>query len=298
MREIFNIRDGSQEDIRNLQKKSLEILVYFKEFCDKHDLTFYLCGGTCLGAIRHKGFIPWDDDIDVFMLRDDYEKLEALWNKYADTESYSYCRTSLEKNYHHIGASIRDNNTTFINKHSVDEDINHGVAIDVLPLDGYPISSLSRFNQVINAMAFSLFNAQRLPDNQGGLIRSMSKVILAMIPSPTIRYKIWTRAERQMVKYPIKDGKYISQLLSGVKFMKLKYPKEIFARPVYKEFEGHQMPVATDYDKYLKMGFGDYMKYPPKEDQTPKHNTVYINLEEPYKKYRGIYYCIDKKDVG
>ena len=84
----------SQEDLRNLQMKSLEILIYFKNFCEDHNLKFYLCGGCCIGAIRHKGFIPWDDDIDVFMPRKDYEKLFEIWDKYADTEMYSCNRTT------------------------------------------------------------------------------------------------------------------------------------------------------------------------------------------------------------
>ena len=83
--------------LRDLQLKCLEILLYFKDFCEKHNLRFFLCGGACIGAIRHKGFIPWDDDIDVFMPREDYEKLGDLWNKYADTERYEYCRTNKDK---------------------------------------------------------------------------------------------------------------------------------------------------------------------------------------------------------
>ena len=291
--EIFDLQNASPEQLRAIQLKSLEILVYFRDFCKTHGLNFSLCGGTCIGAIRHKGFIPWDDDIDVFMLRDDYERLEELWEKYADTKKYSICRTTWENNYHQIVIAIKDNETTFINSHSKDEDIVHGVGIDVLPLDGYPDSKLQRISQVIHAMIFSLFNAQRLPDNQGKLARWMSKIILAIIPSPKIRYKLWTHSEKQMKKYNIKDCEYIAQLISGFKFMKLKYPKEVFETTIDKEFEGYQMPVPAGYDTYLRMGFGNYMEYPPKEDQVAKHKVVYINLKESYKKYKGIYYCTD-----
>ena len=78
---------------KEIQEKELNMLLYFKEFCDKHNLRFYLCGGGLIGAIRHNGFIPWDDDLDLFMPRPDYEKLAELWPKYADTERYTYCRT-------------------------------------------------------------------------------------------------------------------------------------------------------------------------------------------------------------
>jgi len=294
MTEIFDLQNCSTDDLKKLQKKSLEILVYFKKFCEEHDLMFSLCGGTCIGAIRHEGFIPWDDDIDVFMLRDDYEKIKKLWPKYADTDRYVYCRTSKEENYHNIAASIRDKNTTFINRHSVDEDIVHGVGIDIIPLDGYPTTKIKRTWQILNTMIFSLFNAQRLPDNQGNLVRNFSKIIFSIIKSPNLRYKLWCFSERQLVKYPIEDGNHITQLLSGFRFMKLKYPKEIFEEVVYKKFEGYEMPVPAGYDEYLTMAFGDYMSYPPEDDQVAKHDTVYINLEEPYTTYKGIYYCVEK----
>ena len=132
----------SKDELRNLQLKNLEMLLYFKNFCDENNLTFYFCGGCCIGAVRHGGFIPWDDDVDVFMKREDYEKLGELWNKKADTEKYSYCRPSEAKNYRNLFATINDNNTTFIKTHQASLDINHGLVLDILPLDGFPNSIL------------------------------------------------------------------------------------------------------------------------------------------------------------
>ena len=72
------------QQLRKLQLRELETLVYFKKFCDEHNLLFYFCGGCCIGSLRNKGFIPWDDDIDIFMPRKDYEKLPLLWEKYSE----------------------------------------------------------------------------------------------------------------------------------------------------------------------------------------------------------------------
>ena len=162
--------------LKEIQKKELEILLYFQQICKAHGLTFYLCGGGLIGAVRHKGFIPWDDDLDVFMPRPDYEKLPEIWEKFADTAHYSYCRTSLKEIYHDAGASIRDNYTTFINRHSVNEDICHGLALEIMPIDGCPSSGIKRLIQVVNAMIFCLFNAQRLPEHKGKLIDRKSVV--------------------------------------------------------------------------------------------------------------------------
>ena len=105
MGESDKILKFTPDKLRELQLKGLEILLYFKEFCEKHKLTFFFCGGCCIGTLRHKGFIPWDDDVDVFMPRDDYEKLYVLWNKYADTKRYSCNRTN-EKEYFNIKVDV------------------------------------------------------------------------------------------------------------------------------------------------------------------------------------------------
>lgn len=83
----------------DIQAKELNMLLVFKEFCDAHNLRFYLCGGGLIGTIRHKGFIPWDDDLDIFMPRPDYERLAELWPIHGD-KRYTYCRTTRDKIYH------------------------------------------------------------------------------------------------------------------------------------------------------------------------------------------------------
>lgn len=297
MTEILDLKNISSQQIKAMQAKQLEILVYFKAFCDEHGLLFYLCGGCCIGAIRHQGFIPWDDDIDFFMPREDYEKLESLWNQFADTDRYSYCRTNARENYHHAGASIRDNYTTFINKHSVNEDIVHGIGIEFVPIDGYATSKAGRYWQLFNAMLFSLFNTQRLPDNKGKLIRTVAKVMYWLIPSKGLRYKIWKQAEKQMARTNWKDTEHVTELIGSLKGMLLKHPKEWFSSAVLKDFEGYKMPVMAGYDQYLTLIFGDYMELPPIEKRVAKHETAYINLNESYKKFKGIHYCKDKKQI-
>ena len=87
--------------IADLQDKMLDILKYFIKICDENGLRYWAGGGTCLGALRHGGFIPWDDDLDIFMPRPDYERLYKIWRNVSTNKQYKLCRTTRKKNYHH-----------------------------------------------------------------------------------------------------------------------------------------------------------------------------------------------------
>ena len=281
--------------VRQIQNKMLDILVYFKEFCDANGLKFTLCGGTCLGAVRHGGFIPWDDDIDVFMLREDYEKLQELWEKNADTSRYSCVRSNETINIHHSATEIKDNNTTFINRHSVDSDIHHGLMIDVIPIDGIPESGAKRFFQMVNSMIYCCFNFQRLPEHKGKMTYYATKIALDVFRSPKVRYWIWKGAERRIAKYGTETCGLVASFGEGTSIMRMRFPTEWFREPVLMDFEGHPMPVPSNVDEYLKISFGDYMQLPPEEDRVARHSAVFIDLDHSYKIYKGIHYCVNEK---
>lgn len=281
--------------LRELQNKSLEIALYFKDFCNEHGLLFYMCGGCCIGSLRHKGFIPWDDDVDVFMPRDDYEKLKELWPKYANTEKYACVYADKNRVDGNLFVTIRDNETTAIKPYQVDMDISHGVALDVLPLDGWPDGKMKRKMQVFWALVYSLYCAQTVPVNHGKAVSVAGKIALTLVPSKKLRYKLWKLAERKMTKYSIKECNYITELCSGPYYMKKQYPREAFDKAIWVDFENVKMPIPQGYDVYLRTAFGDYMKLPPKEKQKPHHDAIFIDLNNSYKKYKGVYY-LKRKD--
>ena len=287
--------DNSQIDIKEVQDKLLEILLYFQKFCDEHGLKFVLAGGTCLGAVRHEGFIPWDDDLDVFMLRDDYEKLIPLWRKYADTERYSCVRSNEYVNIHHSATEVKDNNTTFINKHSVGLDINHGLMIDVIPIDGVADNAFSRFHQMMQAMLYACFNFQRLPNHKSKLVYYATKVALGIVRSFKLRYKIWRTAEKQIAKYSVADHDTVASFGEGLEIMRQRFPKKWFTEPGTAMFEGYKMPVPADTDKYLTISYGNYMELPPESERVFRHDLAFVDLNNSYKKYRGIKYCVKNK---
>lgn len=282
--------------LRELQLKGLEVLRYFKDFCDENNLLFYFCGGCCIGALRNKGFIPWDDDVDVFMPRDDYEKLYNLWNKKADVERYSCIKTTDGDNFSgHIFTTVADNNTTLIKPSQKDLDIPHGVTIDIFPLDGCPKNRFKRRIQKLWALIYSLYIAQIIPKNHGKSIEICARALLRIVPSRGLRCKIGKFAEKQMSKYKIKDCKFITELCAGPGYMKNEYPKDIFSSVVYKEFEGEEFPLPKGYDEYLRIAFGDYMTPPPAEKRIAHHDILFLDLKNSYKKYKGIKYLTEVK---
>lgn len=281
----------SPDNVRKMQLKGLEMALFFDKFCEEHGLTYFFCGGCCIGAIRHGGFVPWDDDVDVFMPRDDYEKLKEIWQ---DTEEYSIQYTTEDFLTENQFLTICANNTTFIKTYQKDLDMNHGLVLDVLPLDGCP-TGMRRKLQKMWALLYSLFIVGKAPDNHGGAVRIIGKIALGIIRTRKMRYKMWRMCERKMTKYKISDCDKITELCSGPHYMQNEYPKRIFERAVRYEFEGHDFPLPIGYDEYLRMAFGDYMQLPPEDKQVCHHEFEFMDMDHSYKDYKGKYYCVKEE---
>lgn len=292
---IKDLSKATPEEMRSLQMKELQVLIFLKKICNNNNLKFFLGGGSCIGAIRHKGFIPWDDDVDVFMLRDDYERLYDNWDKYTTSGDYSLCRSDETHNYKHAAMTINDNNTTFINIRTKNLDVNQGIGVDIIPIDYQPKNFFFRLWQQINAICFSVFVNQRLPDNQGKVLRVLTYFPLMLIKKPHKRYKIWRFNEQQMIKYSKKGSTNVVELVTGLKAIFRPLDFEWFSETVDKEFESTTMPVAIGYEKYLTLIFGNYMKLPDVNKRKAKHHTVFIDTEKSYLLYKGKYYLTEGK---
>ncbi len=274
----------SQQELRELQLKELETLLYFKNFCDKHDLKFCFCGGCCIGSLRSGGFIPWDDDIDVFMLRRDYETFLKLWKQEEDEQRYQLLQTDDEIFTRNIFATLVDKNYTCVKDYQADLDIPHGLVMDIFPLDACPGGYKRKF-QKMWALIYSLYRAQIVPENHGRLLAFGSRVLLALVPSKKMRNRLWRKAERKMTKYNLDECDYITELCAGPHYMQNEYPKADFLDVVMYDFEGSKMPIPVGYDEYLSIAFGDYKRIPPVEEQVPHHDVEYCDLSKPCKEY-------------
>lgn len=285
---IIRLADFSPEELRRWQLKLLEILVRFSEFCEKHNLRYHLSYGTCIGAVRHHGFIPWDDDVDVSMPRPDYDKLVQLWDKDPENSNFECCRTQKGSCIYFPMTLIRSNDTTCIYPFSVDMDINQGLKIDVEFLDGVPDGWFAQKKQAFFAGLFGLFTTQRVPHNGSRLKKYIAAVLLMLFNSNRIREKIYVYAEKQMSRYNYEDCDTVRYLLCHPQ------KKEWYQDVIYTDFEGYKMPIPVGYDAFLRDEYGDYMQFPPLEKRMPLTEVVFYDLENSYRNYKGMYYCKNK----
>ena len=288
----MSVKDNSC-GIADLQDKMLDILKYFIAVCEKNGFRYWLAGGSCLGAVRHQGFIPWDDDLDVYMPRADYERYWNLMGEKTD-DHYKLCRTTKEKNYHHRVMQIVDLNTTFIHSRNKDEDIEHGVYIDIIPIDACPDKKIQQFTQFFHAVVFSVCNIQCKPEYNGGKLTKLmsfgTTVLLALIRKPETRYRVWKAEEKKMTRYDWDKCSHIKCITSQFHELVTAFPKEWFGERKM-PFEDIEASVPSNPEAYCEAMYGDYMALPPKEKQIVRHHTEFIDLNNSYTKYKGVYYC-------
>ena len=266
------------DELRRLQLKSLETMAVFKQFCESNFLTYYLIGGCLIGAVREGGFLPWDDDIDVFMPRTDYERLWKMWDS---SGRFKLLRTTDDMYIRSQFMTLCDTETTCVRELTRDLDIPQGITMDIIPLDGCPSSRRARRAQKRHALLYSLYILDMLPQNHGRLARFGSRILLAK--SRKKKHRLYKKHARQMIKYPIQYSRYITELCSGPKYMQNEYPKEWFASTVPVKFEGMTLPAPIGYRQYLRMVFGDYMTPPPADKQHPEHGILYVDTEHSYR---------------
>lgn len=282
----------TKEELEQIHKLTTEMAKYYVSFCQEHNLLCYLCGGGCIGTIRHKGYIPWDDDLDFFMPREDYNKFLELW-KNEDHPRYKMSnetRTYRDRNNY---ATIRDAETTQIKPYQADLDIVHGLVLDIIPIDGRAPEGIERKMQVIYALIYSLYRTSIVPTKHGKLLQVGSWILLNLVPK-ALHYPIWRYCEKKMTKYPLSESEYMTELCCGPATLKKIYPSKAFEAAIFKPFEDTEMPIPIGYHDYLTVAFGDYMQLPPKDKQKAHHEVVLLDLEKSYIKYKGIAYLTEK----
>lgn len=265
-----------------LQERLVDMLEWFHRLCEKNHLRYYIIAGTMLGAVRHGGFIPWDDDIDVGMPRSDYEKLKKL-ARGVDAGKYKIEFPFDEnKEYPYLYAKIYDTETTFIEK--LRHSIKRGIYVDIFPIDGVG-NSLEKAKEnyktfyrhfVLNLMISSTFLRRRN-------LKKNIAVLLGRIISPLFvnKYNLMKKIDCICKEKDFDNSNFVCNLLGGAGTKGI-VPKEYFGTPTEIDFENIKVFGLENPHMYLKSMYGDYMKLPPIEKRVSLHDTVYCNLNKSY----------------
>lgn len=261
--------------IKETQALILDVLKEFQKICDEHNLRFYLIAGSLLGAVRHQGFIPWDDDIDVGMPRKDYEIFIKNAHKWLKAPLELDCAEHNDK-YLYFFAKVINSNTTIVQRNYVS-----GVYIDVFPLDGAPTGKFRRVlhHARVKVVKELFYTCRRNPFRHGKSLGSYLDVLLQKIVSPQRAYKIYKSV---LTSHDFEKSKCFTD--HGAKITNMIDKSVIGEDKSMIRFEDFDTYGMQDNDTYLRCYFGDYMQPPPVEARKP-HYCAYRNFNLPYREY-------------
>jgi lipopolysaccharide cholinephosphotransferase len=267
--------------LRKVQAIELEILNTFLCICAKYELRYFLIGGSALGAVRHAGFIPWDDDIDVGMPRPDYRRfLEVAID---ELPGHMFLQTYMtEKLFHQNFAKIRHSETAFVENSIAHLRINHGIYIDIFPIDGFDAYWI--YNERIR---YNIFRCLR------ALIMAKLGVKASVRGSPLLRLAssvIPLNSLRATLEWIAAANDYDSatKVINwyGTWGMREAIPKSMLGGGAAATFEGVSVVIPQDYDGYLRALYDDYMKLPPHGKRVSHHFVDIVDVHHSYVIYQ------------
>lgn len=266
--EMINLSIAEKECLKRIQ---LELLDEISSFCKKNNLTFYLASGTLLGAIRHHGYIPWDDDIDICMPREDYDKLCKLYPK---NEKFFLQTPETDKCYfYHFGKFMRKHTiyNEYCTQHLKGE---KGIFIDIFPINGYPEKKGQAFFYkfwlfVLNKKSYprKMLKLRDIKRNIGYRCMTLvSWILLWWAP-----YNMCAKMRDNFIKkHQYKNSKLCSV---GTNLRRI-FLKEYFQGVSMVKFEGRELPAMQNYDGYLRTMYGEYMLMPDETERIGHHFLV------------------------
>ena len=278
------------KNIKDVQKVILDIMSEIDKICNENNLRYFAIGGTCLGAVRHKGFIPWDDDLDIAMPRKDYE----LFKKIASECLPSYLCIMDENKTEHFAAhfmKVHNINTTFIEEgKGIYPDRYTGVYVDIMPLDGIPNNRVKRwfYFKVVKLLLRLNSRRKRVEElkrrEKDKLLKyffwNFIYVILECFPNNFFE-EICTKFQS---RYDYEESENLSYTWS-LRMDEILFSKKCFEDYRLLPFEDMFIRCPIGYEEFLSKLFGNYMQLPPEEQRIPCHKTDIIDLDRPYSYY-------------
>ena len=262
-------KEISCEEMKSI---SMNILKEVHEFCLANKIRYSLAYGTLIGAIRHKGFIPWDDDIDIVMPRADYDKFISTFN--GSSEYMKVVAPEIDWNYYAPYANVYDTRTVLVEPRNNNRGFGIGVKIDVFPLDGTPKDEQAYIRQCkcVNFYKRILAAKRRPLKYCMGDYKMLMQVLVAKIFfSPFSYSQIQKKIHDIALRYEFEASEYVDNVVYSANFAK-RHRRICYDHYVCKLFEDGEYMVASGYDEILRAIFGDYMQLPPEDQRVTHHD--------------------------
>lgn len=251
-------------DIRQIQRKMLDIMLEVDRICEKYSLRYLLDGGTMLGAVRHKGFIPWDDDADIMMPRDDYDRFMKIAEKEMRVPYVFQCIENTREYPYNFG-KVFDTSTVYTEKFTAKLNISHGIYVDIFPMDYVDQQDYLKHAEIIGH--YTMLRYYKL-----GISKGPKAIIGKLLPLSLIN----ARATDHM-KYRKDKSRFVCKLCHHGK-NKPPIDISLFNDTIKVPYEDAHLRVPAAYDSFLTGRYGDYMKLPPQDEQVPCHNVKEVRI--------------------
>ena len=255
-------------EIHDLQMELFDILRNIDFFCKQNGIAYSLFGGTLLGAVRHKGFIPWDDDLDICMTRDNYEKFILCWEN-SPVDGLSLQNRETDTEWGQPFSKIRRNHSTYIEYDSQRGKKNTGLFIDIFPIDRGRIGLISKYCDLLEWVIYFFCIKSITKEEKKHLWQEKAKK----------NYRRWFR--KKLTERVKREDLPIAHM-SGLAYIKRRFSPNLFDGYTELKFENAMFPVMNNWEIYLKEKYGDYMSLPPESERNWVHHPIVVSFDKSY----------------
>ncbi len=272
------------EKQKHIWKIELDIMQEIIRICDKYGIPYIVYGGTLLGAVRHNGFIPWDDDMDLAMLRKDYEIFLQKAKEELDPKIFCLQESETVGEIYEGFARIRYNNSTAMIERDRKKNCNHGIFIDIFPLDQISPNAIARklqFGKIKLLTGLLYYHTYQ----DCGLRSKLGTLAVALIKKPKTWERIAKSAKKTCMKYNDRKCEKVGILSCDPYDEKCYWYREDIENTIEMDYEYLKVSAPKNYDRCLKIGYGDYMAFPPVEERGKWHENIFFDPYQPFTEY-------------
>lgn len=274
-----------ETQLRKLQLTQLEILKKIDVICGENNIRYSLYAGTLLGAVRHGGFIPWDDDLDICMPRTDYNRFLEVWSR-IQPEGYVLQTKENTPSCSPSFAKVRKDGTTFWQSGEKPGIYHMGIFVDIFPIDRIPNGTIKRIIFYWRWMKYQLYTREYIPAKSSVIVRLVSTIMLRFT-SHEERMRYREHLISKLTCYN-DDTRLKTVGIETVKSLRVQYPSDMFDRYTKIKFEDSEFMCMDNWNSCLQYMYGDYMELPAEEDRVQKHQPIIVDFEHNYEELEGL----------